>query len=45
MAIGGHVVTRTALAPQPDEAALTEFKAKAEAPAPKYRTELLQPVS
>ncbi len=43
MAIGDPVPSRTAPPPQLDEAAQAERKAKAEALAPKYRTELLKP--
>jgi mannose-6-phosphate isomerase-like protein (cupin superfamily) len=40
--IGVPVATRTTPPPKLDEAAQAEFKAKAAALAPKYRTELLQ---
>jgi quercetin dioxygenase-like cupin family protein len=39
--LGVPVATRTSLPPKPDPASLVEFKARAEALAPKYRTELL----
>jgi len=42
MEVGVSVASRTTPAPKPDEAAQAAFKAKAEALAPKYRTELLQ---
>jgi quercetin dioxygenase-like cupin family protein len=41
--IGVPVATRTTPPPKLDEAAQTEFRQKAEALAPKYRTELLPP--
>ena len=41
-AVGVPVATRTPAPPKLDQAAQAEFKAKAEALAPKYRTELLQ---
>jgi quercetin dioxygenase-like cupin family protein len=41
--VGTPVATRTTPPPKPDEAAQKAFKAKAEALAPKYRTELLPP--
>ena len=41
-AVGVPVATRTTAPPKLDQAAQAEFKAKAEALAPKYRTELLQ---
>ena len=40
--IGAFVATRTTSPPRLDEAAQAEFRAKATALAPKYRTELLQ---
>jgi hypothetical protein len=40
--IGVSVASRTTPPPKLDEAAQAEFKAKSEALAPKYRTELLQ---
>jgi mannose-6-phosphate isomerase-like protein (cupin superfamily) len=40
--VGGRVATRTTPPPKLDETAQAEFKAKAAALAPKYRTELLQ---
>jgi quercetin dioxygenase-like cupin family protein len=40
--VGVPVATRTTPPPKPDEAAQREFKAKAAALAPKYRTEFLQ---
>jgi quercetin dioxygenase-like cupin family protein len=42
IAIGVPVASRTAAPPKLDEAAQAEFRAKAAALAPKYRTELLQ---
>jgi quercetin dioxygenase-like cupin family protein len=45
MAIGAPVASRTAPSPKLDEAAQAAFKAKSEALAPQYRTELLQPHS
>lgn len=41
--IGVPVATRTTSPPKPDEAAQAALKAKSEALAPKYRTELLKP--
>jgi quercetin dioxygenase-like cupin family protein len=41
--VGVPVATRTAAPPKLDSAAQAAFKAKAEALAPKYKTELLQP--
>lgn len=43
MKLGVAVTSRTAPPPKLDEAAQAAFKAKAEALAPQYRTELLQP--
>ena len=43
MRIGVAVASRTATPPEMDEAAQAAFKAKAEALAPQYRTELLVP--
>ena len=43
MEVGVPVATRTTPPPKLDEAGQAAFKAKAEALAPKYRTELLQP--
>jgi quercetin dioxygenase-like cupin family protein len=43
MKLGVAVASRTELPPEMDEAAQAAFKAKAEALAPQYRTELLQP--
>ena len=43
MEVGVPVATRTTAPPKLDEAAQAEFKAKSEALAPKYRTELLKP--
>ena len=43
MEVGVPVATRTTPPPKLDEAAQAEFRRKAEALAPKYRTELLQP--
>jgi hypothetical protein len=43
MKLGVPVATRTASPPKLDEAAEAEFRAKAEALAPEYRTELLRP--
>ena len=43
MAIGVAVASRTATPPKLDEAAQKAFQAKAQALAPKYRTELLKP--
>jgi quercetin dioxygenase-like cupin family protein len=43
MKLGVAVANRTARPPEMDEAAQAEFKAKADALAPQYRTELLQP--
>lgn|SRR2546422_4717117 len=43
MKLGVAVASRTATPPEMDEAAQTAFKAKAEALAPQYRTELLVP--
>jgi uncharacterized cupin superfamily protein len=40
--VGVPVATRTTLPPKLDSAAQAEFRAKAEALAPKYRTELLR---
>jgi hypothetical protein len=40
--VGVPVATRTTAPPKLDSAAQAEFKAKAEALAPKYRTEFLQ---
>jgi quercetin dioxygenase-like cupin family protein len=40
--VGAAVATRTTAPPKLDETAQAEFKAKAEALAPKYQTELLQ---
>jgi uncharacterized cupin superfamily protein len=42
-AVGVPVATRTTPPPKPDEAAMAAFMKKAEALAPKYRTELLKP--
>lgn len=42
LAVGTHVATRTAPPPTLDATAQAAFKAKSEALAPKYRTELLQ---
>lgn len=42
MEVGVRVATRTTPPPKLDEAAQAEFKAKSEALAPKYRTEMLQ---
>lgn len=42
LAVGVPVASRTAAPPKPDAAAQEAFEAKAEALAPKYRTELLQ---
>jgi len=39
--IGIPVATRTTAPPEPDEAAQAAFRARAEALAPKYKTELL----
>ncbi|WP_263381866.1 cupin domain-containing protein [Granulicella arctica] len=41
--IGVPVATRTTAPPKLDEAAMAAFRAKAEALAPRYRTELLRP--
>jgi quercetin dioxygenase-like cupin family protein len=41
--IGVPVATRATPPPKPDDAAIAEFRAKAEALAPKYKTELLKP--
>ncbi|MEO7718122.1 MAG: cupin domain-containing protein [Capsulimonas sp.] len=41
--IGVPVATRITPPPKPDEAAVAKFRAKAEALAPKYKTELLKP--
>jgi quercetin dioxygenase-like cupin family protein len=43
MAVGVAVASRTAPPPKLDEAAQKAFQAKAQALAPKYRTELLKP--
>lgn len=43
MEVGVRVDNRTTAPPMPDAAAQAAFKAKAEALAPKYRTEFLQP--
>jgi quercetin dioxygenase-like cupin family protein len=43
MEVGVPVATRTTAPPKLDEAAQAEFKAKSEALAPKYRTEILKP--
>jgi hypothetical protein len=43
MAVGVPVASRTAPPPKLDEVAQQAFQAKAEALAPKYRTELLKP--
>jgi quercetin dioxygenase-like cupin family protein len=43
MEVGIPVATRTEAPPKPDSATQAEFRAKAEALAPKYRTELLPP--
>jgi hypothetical protein len=43
MKMGVAVESRTATPPEMDEAALAAFKAKGEALAPQYRTELLSP--
>jgi hypothetical protein len=43
MKLGIPVASRTAPPPKLDEAGQAAFKAKAEALAPQYRTELLQP--
>ena len=43
LAVGVPVATRTTPSPKPDAAAQAAFKAKAEALAPSYRTELLPP--
>jgi hypothetical protein len=40
--VGLPIATRTTAPPKLDETAQAEFKAKAEALAPKYKTELLQ---
>jgi mannose-6-phosphate isomerase-like protein (cupin superfamily) len=42
MEVGTPVATRTTPPPKPDPAKMAEFMAKAEALAPKYRTELLK---
>jgi hypothetical protein len=41
--VGVPVATRTSAPPKLDEKAQAEFRAKAEALAPKYKTELLRP--
>jgi hypothetical protein len=43
MAIGVPLTSRTELAPNLDDAGRAEFAAKAEALAPRYRTQLLRP--
>jgi quercetin dioxygenase-like cupin family protein len=43
MEVGVSVATRTVAPPKLDEAAQAAFKAKSEALAPKYRTEILKP--
>jgi len=45
VAIGVPLPTRTETPPEPDATSVADFRAKAEALAPKYRTELLPPAS